>query len=315
MTDQTSEAAGSGDAAEPKRFGFVALLGVTNAGKSTLVNQLVGTKVSIVSHKVQTTRTPVRGIVMHGSSQIVLVDLPGVFTPRRTLDRAMVDAAWGGAGDGDLVLVLIDAARGLSDDVKQLLGRVKGVSLPRIVVFNKVDRVERKEALLALTKEVTELVEFDEVFMISALDGTGIDDLKASLAARVPTGPWHYDEDDVTDIPLRMQAAEITREIIFSRLHQELPYSITVETTDWKTLKGGAARIEQTIFVERDGQKRILLGKGGSMIKHISMAARQGISEIADQPVHLFLFVKVRENWSNDPERYREMGLPKPKQK
>ena len=297
----------------PRRCGFIAVLGSPNAGKSTLVNALVGAKVSIVSHKVQTTRVPVRGIAMAGQSQLVFIDTPGIFQPKRRLDRAMVDAAWGGAKNADVVAVLIDAAKGIDDDTGGLIERVASARSHRLVVLNKVDRVEEKERLLALTAEVGRRDTFDRVFMISALDGTGVEDLKNYLAGAVPEGPWHYSEDDVTDVPLRMLAAEITRERIYHWLHDELPYSITVETTSWKTLKDGAARIEQTIFVERDSQKSIVLGKGGATIKKISMEARRGITEIADHPVHLFLFVKVRENWGSDPERYREMGLDFPK--
>ena len=296
-----------------KRCGFIAVLGSPNAGKSTLVNALVGAKVSIVSHKVQTTRVPVRGIAMEGQSQLVFIDTPGIFEPKRRLDRAMVDAAWTGAKDGDVVIVLIDAAKGIDDDSGRLIERIKDARSLRIAVLNKVDRVEEKEKLLALTGEMTKRAKFDRVFMISALDGTGVDDLKRYLASVVPFGPWHYSEDDVTDVPMRMLASEITRERIYHWLHEELPYSSTVETTSWKTLKDGSVRIEQTIFVERDSQKSIVLGKGGATIKKISMEARREIADIAEQDVHLFLFVKVRENWGSDPERYREMGLEFPK--
>ena len=295
------------------RCGFIAILGATNAGKSTLVNALVGVKVSIVSHKVQTTRVPVRGIAMEGQSQLVFIDTPGIFNPTRRLDRAMVDAAWGGAEDADAVVLVIDAARGIDEDTGKIIEKLKSASMQRIAVLNKVDRVEEKERLLALTQHMSKLISFDHVFMISALDGTGVADLKSHLAKTVPPGPWHYAEDDVTDVPLRMLASEITRERIYHWLHEELPYSTTVETTSWKTLKDGSARIEQTIFVERDGQKSIVLGKSGEMIKKISMEARRGIEEIADHKVHLFLFVKVRSNWGSDPERYREMGLKFPK--
>lgn len=296
------------------RCGFIAILGATNAGKSTLVNALVGVKVSIVSHKVQTTRVPVRGIAIEGNSQLVFIDTPGIFNPKRKLDRAMVDAAWSGADAADAVVVLIDAAKGIDDATAEIFERLKNLKLPRIAVLNKVDRIEAKEKLLALTEHMSKLMTFDRVFMISALDGTGVQDLKAHLAEIVPAGPWHYNEDDVTDIPLRLLAAEITRERIYHWLHEELPYATTVETTSWKTLKDGSARIEQTIFVERDGQKSIVLGKGGATIKQISMEARRGIEEVADHKVHLFLFVKVRENWGSDPERYREMGLQFPKE-
>lgn len=307
-TASDTPAAGDG-----RRCGFVAVLGATNAGKSTLVNALVGTKVSIVSHKVQTTRAPVRGIAIAGQSQIVFIDTPGIFNPKRRLDRAMVDAAWGGAEDADVVLLLVDAVRGLDDDVKAIAKRLKPARMRRILCLNKVDRVEQKADLLALTKALSEDVSFDRVFMISALDGTGLDDVREYLAQNMPLGPWHYAEDDVTDIPMRMLAAEVTREKIYQYLHQELPYATTVETMSWTAMKNGDARIEQTIYVERDSQKSIVLGKGGATIKKISMAARRDIEEFAEQRIHLFLFVKVRENWGNDPERYREMGLSFPK--
>ena len=296
-----------------RRCGFIAILGATNAGKSTLVNALVGCKVSIVSHKVQTTRVPVRGIAMKGLSQLVFIDTPGIFHPKRKLDQAMVEAAWGGADHADVVLVLIDASKGIDEDSARIIGTFKAARGPRIAVLYKVDRIEDKDRLLALTQHLGTLSTFDRVFMISALDGTGVSDLKTYLAETVPPGPWHYAEDDVTDAPLRMMASEITRERIYHWLHEELPYSTTVETTSWKTLKDGSARIEQTIYVERDGQKSIVLGKNGETIKRISMEARRGIAEIADHPVHLFLFVKVRDNWASDPERYREMGLQFPK--
>lgn len=298
---------------EATRCGFVALLGATNAGKSTLVNNLVGAKVSIVSHKVQTTRMQVRGIAIEGRSQIVFVDTPGIFNPKRRLDRAMVDAAWSGADDADVVVLLVDAVRGLEPDVAGIIDRLKSARMPRVLCLNKVDRVENKAQLLALTKALSDQLTFDKVFMISALDGTGVSDLRAYLASAMPEGPWHYAEDDITDLPMRMLAAEITREKIYQYLHQELPYATTVETTSWTTMKNGDARIEQTIFVERDSQKSIVLGKGGASIKKISMAARREIEEFSEQRVHLFLFVKVRDNWGSDPERYREMGLPFPK--
>lgn len=296
-----------------RRFGFVAVLGAPNAGKSTLVNALTGAKVSIVSHKAQTTRTPVRGIAMHGSSQVVLADTPGIFAPKRRLDRAMVDAAWSRADDADIVMVVIDAAKGIDEDGEKLLERVAKLKLPRVAALNKVDRLHEKGALLAMTGELTKHAAFDRVFMISALQGTGVGDLKAYLAAGVPEGPWHYPEDDVTDLPMRMLAAEITRERMYHWLHDELPYATTVETTSWTSMKNGSVRIEQTIFVEREGQRAIVLGKGGATIKKISMEARREIGEIAEAVVHLFLFVKVRENWGNDPERYAEMGLEFPK--
>lgn len=303
---------GSSDEAAP-RCGFVAIIGAPNAGKSTLVNQLVGTKVTIVSRKVQTTRTPVRGIVMVDNSQLILIDTPGIFEPRRRLDRAMVGAAWGGAGDADAVVLLIDAPRGIDADVRRIMDQLKEASIRPIVALNKVDRMNDKADLLPLATSVTEELDPVEVFFIAAINGNGVDALKQALGQAVPEGPWHYPEDDVTDLPLRMLAAELTREKIYDRLHQELPYSITVETSDWKELRNKSVRIEQTVFVERDSQKKIVVGKNGSAIKQVSAETRAELAEIIGQPVHLFLFVKVRENWADDPARYREMGLEFPK--
>ena len=294
------------------RCGFVALIGVPNAGKSTLINRLVGTKVAIVSHKVQTTRSTIRGIAMAGRSQVVFVDTPGIFRPKRRLDRAMVETAWGGARDADVVALLIDAATGISDDVRALIGKLAEIGQPKVLLLNKIDLVPR-ENLLALTAEANRLLAFERTFMISAASGDGLADLVAWLAERVPPGPWLYPEDEVSDVPLRQLAAEITREKLFERLHQELPYHATVETEEWKEQKDGSVRVAQTIFVERDSQKKIVIGAGGATIKAISMAARKEIGEIAETPVHLFLFVKVRENWSDDPERYRAMGIEFPK--
>lgn len=295
----------------PTRSGFVALIGAPNAGKSTLVNRLVGAKVSIVSHKVQTTRAIVRGIATVDRTQIVFVDTPGIFSPRRRLDRAMVTTAWGGAKDADIVLVLIDAERGLVGDAAKLIDALDQVHHPKILILNKVDQVKR-ESLLALTAEANSKAEFERTFMISALDGSGVDDLATFLAERLPEGPWYYPEDQISDLPMRQLAAEVTREKLYLRLHQELPYSSHVETERWEEKKDGSVRIEQVIYVERDSQKKIVLGKGGDAIKSIGQAARKEISEILDQKVHLFLFVKVRENWGDDPERYREMGLEFP---
>jgi len=296
-----------------RRCGFIAVIGAPNAGKSTLVNALVGSKVSIVSHKVQTTRVPIRGIAIEGDSQLVFIDTPGIFRPKRRLDRAMVDAAWGGAHDADIVVLMVDAAKGVDDDVTRILDQLTDSRLPKILVLNKVDRVTDKDMMLPLVARLSERMTFDRVFMISALDGNGVADLKSFLAGRMPLGPWHYPEDEISDAPLRMLAAEITREKIYQYLHEELPYSTTVETTDWKTFKNGSVRIEQTIFVERDSQKSIVLGKGGQTIKKISSQSRADLSRILEHDVHLFLFVKVRENWGSDPERYREMGLEFPK--
>lgn len=308
-TNHTEE---SPAALEPTRCGFVALLGAPNAGKSTLTNALVGTKVSIVSHKVQTTRAIVRGILLDGAAQVILVDTPGIFSPKRRLERAMVSTAWTSASDADLVALLVDAKRGLDEDVEAILKSLGEVRRPRALILNKIDLI-RRDTLLALVTELTGRLAFDKVFMVSALTGDGVDDVKAWFAGSVPVGPWLYPEDQITDAPMRMLAAEITREKMFLRLHDELPYRSTVETESWKQLRDGSVRIEQTIYVERESQRKIVLGKGGSAIKTISSEARAEISEIVEAPVHLFLFVKVRENWADDPERYREMGLEFPR--
>ena len=294
------------------RCGFVALVGAPNVGKSTLVNTLVGSKVAIVSHKVQTTRTLVRGVAIDGAAQLIFVDTPGIFSPRRRLDRAMVASAWSGAHDADLVAVIVDAKRGLDEETTALIDRLKQVMQPKILLLNKIDLVE-KPGLLAVAKSANDRAKFAATFMISALTGNGVPDLKRWLSAHVSPGPWLYPEDQITDAPLRQLAAEITREKLYLRLHQELPYQSMVETTQWKELKDGSVRIEQTIFVERDSQRKIVLGKGGRTIKAIGAEARREIAEICEQPVHLFLFVKVREGWGDDPERYREMGLEFPR--
>ena len=294
------------------RCGFVAIIGAPNSGKSTLTNALVGAKVSIVTHKAQTTRGPVRGIVLAGASQIILVDTPGIFQPKRRLDRAMFASAWDRAGDADLVALVIDAQRGLDQSLDPLLKHLPEVRRPIIAVLNKIDQVAKPE-LLRLGTEVAAIRPFDRVFMLSALTGDGVADLKAYLAGAVPKGPWLYPEDQLTDASLRQTAAEITREKLFLRLHEELPYTLTVETADWKELKDNSVRIEQTIFVERESQRKIVLGAKGQTIKEIGSAARVDIAEMAGVPVHLFLFVKVRERWGDDPERYREMGLDYPK--
>jgi GTP-binding protein Era len=294
------------------RAGFVALIGAPNAGKSTLINRLVGTKVAIVSHKVQTTRSTIRGIAMAGRTQIVFVDTPGIFKPKRRLDRAMVDTAWSGANDADVVALLIDAAAGLTDDARETIGKLAAVPHPKVLVLNKIDAVER-EALLGLAADANALLPFERTFMISALNGDGVTDLTAYLADRLPAGPWLYPEDEISDVPMRQLAAEITREKLFERLHQELPYQATVETDEWQEQKDGSVRVAQTIFVERASQKKIVIGAGGATIKQISMAARKEIAGLAETPIHLFLFVKVRENWADDPERYRAMGIEFPK--
>jgi GTP-binding protein Era len=296
-----------------KRCGFIALIGAPNVGKSTLINALVGTKVAIVSHKVQTTRALLRGIATAGAAQLVFIDTPGIFHPKRRLDRAMVSKAWTGAQDADLVCALIDAKRGLDDETTALIDRLADVRQPKLLLINKIDLVD-KPALLALTQRVNERIAFAATFMISALTGDGVADLRDWLALHIPAGPWHYPEDQITDAPMRQLAAEITREKLYLRLHQELPYQSTVETEQWTERKDGSVRIEQTIYVERESQRKIVLGKGGQSIKAIGAEARREIAEILEQPVHLFLFVKVREGWGDDPERYREMGLEFPKE-
>jgi GTP-binding protein Era len=306
-----NQSAAAADAGAETRCGFIAVIGAPNAGKSTLVNALVGAKVAIVSRKVQTTRATLRGIAVEGQSQLVFIDTPGIFAPRRRLDRAMVEAAWGGAGDADQVLLVVDAAKGIDEDVERILGKLEGTGESRLLALNKVDRIKKPE-LLELAAEMNRRAQFAATFMISALNGDGVADLKAHLARSVAPGPWHYPADEVSDAPLRVLAAEITREKIYDRLHDELPYQAAVETTSWKEQKNGV-RIEQTIFVERDSQKRIVLGKAGSMIKQLSTEARKELTQILERPVHLFLFVKVREGWGDDPARYRDIGLTFPK--
>ncbi|WP_420565449.1 GTPase Era [Thalassobaculum sp.] len=288
--------------------GFVALLGAPNAGKSTLVNQLVGAKVSIVTHKVQTTRTRIRGIALEGDTQIVLVDTPGIFTPKRRLDRAMVHAAWAGAGDADVVVLVADARQGLDDDTMRIVEGLKENGRKAVLALNKVDDIKR-EKLLPIAAQFSEAFEFDRVFMISALNGSGCADLRKYLAERMAPGPWLYPEDELSDLPMRLMAAEITREKVFLRLHDELPYSATVETDQWTERDDGSVRIDQTLYVERDSQKKIALGKGGQKIKEIGSQARTELEEMLERRVHLFLFVKVRENWQEDRQHLREWGL------
>ncbi len=304
------------------RAGFAAIIGAPNAGKSTLVNRLVGTKVSIVTRKVQTTRFPVRGVALEGDSQIVLVDTPGIFTPRRRLDRAMVRAAWGGAEDADAIVHLVDAAaeiaaadgqgkaadRRSAEDVRTIVEGLKSAGKTAILALNKIDLV-RRDRLLALTRSLFDTGAYGEVFMISAETGAGVDDLKRRLAELMPEGPWLYPEDQSADIPARLLASEITREKVYLRVHEELPYAASVETTAFEERKDGSARIEQTIYVERESQRPILLGKGGQTLKWIGEASRKELAEILDRPVHLFLTVKVRETWAEDREIYRDMGL------
>ena len=290
------------------RCGFVALIGAPNAGKSTLLNRLVGGKVSIVSHKVQTTRALVRGIMAQEQTQIIFVDTPGLFQPKRRLDRAMVNKAWDGAGDSDVVALLIDAQKGVREDEERILAALKERKQKVILLVNKIDMVKR-ESLLALVEQISAEVEFSQTFMISAAKGDGCEDLLNYLAKEMAVGPWLYPEDQMSDLPMRQLAAEITREKLFERLHQELPYALTVETESWKELKSGDVRVEQTVFVQRDSHKKILLGKGGQTVKAVSQSARKDLQSMLDQKIHLFLFVKVREKWLDDPERYREMGL------
>jgi GTPase len=308
----TAEAMSEADPAGT-RCGFVALIGAPNVGKSTLVNALVGSKVTIVSRKVQTTRALIRGIVIEGNAQIVLVDTPGIFAPKRRLDRAMVSTAWSGAHDADLVCVLLDAKAGIDAEAEAIFARLDSVAHPKILVLNKIDLLAR-EKLLALAKAANDRLRFENTFMISALSGDGVDDLRRALADMVPAGPFLYPEDQMSDAPMRHLAAEITREKIYQKLHQELPYQSTVETDSWTERNDKSIRIEQTIFVERESQRKIVLGKGGATIKSIGAEARKEIAEIMGVPVHLFLFVKVRENWGDDPDRYREMGLEFPKE-
>ena len=292
------------------RAGFVALIGEPNAGKSTLLNRMVGAKVSIVTHKVQTTRARIRGVAIEGDAQLVFVDTPGLFTPRRRLDRAMVAAAWGGAGDADLVVLLIEAHRGVTEGVERILEGIGELPKGRRVALaiNKIDKV-KSEALLSLTKDLNDRFDFTETFMISAEKGHGVEALRHWLSREVPAGPWLYPEDQIADMPMRMIAAEITREKLTLRLHQELPYQLTVETENWEERKDGAAKIDQIIYVMRDGHKGIVLGKKGETIKAVSQAARIELEEFLGRRVHLFTQVKVRPGWMDEAERYSEMGL------
>jgi len=312
MSPETSDATGdaTGDAADgtPGRCGFIAVLGAPNAGKSTLVNRVVGTKVSIVSPKVQTTRARVMGIALHERTQLVFIDTPGIFDPKRRLDRAMVAAAWGGAGDADVTLLLVDSVRGIDRDTANIIERMKKEGKRAHLVLNKVDKVKKPE-LLELTMKLNAAGVFDDIFMVSALNGDGVEDLVTFLAGQMPQGPWHFPEDQVSDMTERLLAAEITREKLYLQLRQELPYATTVETENWEEYDNGSVKIEQIIFVERDSQKSIILGKNGQQIKTIGADARKDLEEILDRRVHLFLFVKVREKWGDDPDRYRDWGL------
>ena len=311
---ERDEAAGTG----PTRCGFVAVIGEPNAGKATLVNALVGAKVSIVTHKVQTTRFRIRGIAIEGTSQIIFVDTPGLFRPRRRLEKAMVAAAWAGAEDADVILLMIEAQRGLTPGVRAIVEGLAEHLGPRrrpvALVINKIDRV-RKERLLALAAEMNALHEFEATFMVSALKGDGLADLRRWLAETVPEGPWLYPEDQVADLPLRLLVAEITREKLMLRLHQELPYQLTVETEGWEEFADGSVRIDQVVYVAREGHKGIVLGRRGESIRQIGRMAREELAALLGRPVHLFITVKVRPEWERDPERYRELGLDPPRER
>jgi GTPase len=288
--------------------GFCAIIGAPNAGKSTLVNQLAGSKVSIVSHKVQTTRARLRGIFMEGPAQVIVVDTPGIFSPKRKLDEAMVENAWEGSTEADVTVLLADARLGRNDEVMKIIEGLKKNNSNAVLALNKVDTL-RREVLLEISRRFNEVHEFSDTFMISALKGSGVDDLRRKIAGLMPKGPWLYPEDQAADVQLRFLASEVTREKIYLRLHEELPYSSTVETETWEEQKDGSVKIGQVIYVERDSQKAIVLGKGGQMIKLIGKLAREELEKSFERRVHLFLFVKVRENWAEDPERLRMMGL------
>jgi GTPase len=290
------------------RCGFCAIIGAPNAGKSTLVNALAGTKISIVSHKVQTTRSRLRAIVISGATQIIFVDTPGIFKPKRRLDEAMVEGAWSGASEADAVVLLADVRRGLNDEVMMIIEGLKKSGIEAFLALNKIDLV-KAETLLELSRKFNEAFAFRETFMISALNGSGVDRLRDKVAALMPEGPWLYAEDQIADVPLRFLAAETTREKLYERLHEELPYASTVETETWEERKDGSVRIDQVIYVERESQRKIVLGKNGQTIKLLGRAARLDLEKAFERRVHLFLFVKVRENWAKDPERLRAMGL------
>lgn len=296
---------------EQQHCGYVALVGAPNAGKSTLLNLLVGTKLSIVTPKVQTTRSRVLGIALKGSSQLIFVDTPGIFAPKRRLDRAMVAAAWAGADDADIVVVLVDAARGFDDDTRAIIERLKTAQRRAVLALNKIDLVSR-EKLLPLAQELSKACDFERVFMISSTAGDGTADLADYLAQAVPKAPWLYPEDQLTDLPQRLLAAEITREQLYLQLHQELPYAAAVETEQWEERKDGSVKISQVIHVQRDGQKAIVLGKGGAQVKKIGAAARAELEKLLERRVHLFLFVRVTPEWAEDRARYQAMGLEYP---
>jgi GTP-binding protein Era len=293
---------------ENTRCGFIALVGAPNAGKSTLLNALVGTKVSIVTHKAQTTRAQIRGVVTEGASQMVFIDTPGIFAPKRRLDRAMVESAWTGAGDADFVALIVDVERGITAEVEALLTGLENIRHPRVLVLNKIDLIPH-EKLLGLSADINARLKFEATFMLSALKGSGVKDFLDWAAERIPLGPWHFPEDQLTDLTLAITAAEVTREKLFLRIHEEIPYNATVETEKFTIQQDGSYRIDQVIYVTRDTHKKIILGAGGQTIKAIGADSRKELMEMYEVPVHLFLFVKVREKWADDPERYREMGL------
>ncbi|WP_245944929.1 GTPase Era [Pelagibacterium lacus] len=292
----------------PTKCGFVALVGAPNAGKSTLLNALVGTKVSIVTHKAQTTRAQVRGVVTIEGDQLVFIDTPGIFAPKRRLDRAMVQSAWTGAGDADMVALIVDAQKGLNAEVEALLAGLQNIRQPKVLVINKIDKVKH-ETLLGLSQSINEKANFETTFMISALRGHGVGDFVDWCRTKAPLGEWHFPEEHLTDLTLALTAAEVTREKLFLRIHDEIPYQATVETESFKVQKDGSYRIEQVIYVTRDTHKMIVLGAKGQTIRTIGAEARKELMEMFETEVHLFLFVKVRANWADDPERYREMGL------
>lgn len=299
-------------ASEPvgeSRCGFVALIGAPNAGKSTLLNALVGTKLAIVTPKVQTTRTRLLGVAMEGASQLVYIDTPGIFAPKRRLDRAMVATAWQGAADADVTLWLVDSRRGLSDEVRQIAAALAEAGRRVVLVLNKLDEV-KVEKLLPLSASLNEIAPIERTFMISALRGDGVADLRAYLAGAMPAGPWHFPEDTLTDQASRILAAELTREALFLKLHQELPYSLAVETETWEEKPDGSVRIQQVIYIQRESHKPIVIGKGGQMLRKVGEAARQEIEQLLERRVHLFLYVKVQENWADDPDHFRAIGLP-----
>lgn len=310
MTEQQNHsgasACGQGQAAT--HSGFVALIGAPNAGKSTFINRVVGAKISIVTHKAQTTRALARGIVTRGNTQLVFVDMPGIFSPKKMLDKAMVSAAWSGAREADILLLVADASVGFSEKLAPLIGFLQKSKKPKILLLNKIDKVKRED-LLALTAQFNAAAAFDKVFMVSALNGSGCDDAVAYLAANMPPGPFYYPDDQISDMPMRRLAAEITREKLTLRLHDELPYAATVETEKWEERKDGSVKIDQICYVERESHRKILLGFKGATIKAIGQAARQELEAILEQRVHLFLFVKVRPDWGKKAEHYREMGL------